>query len=163
MHHTPLLTLYEDKVITPAGQPGTYTYVESPPFVLVIAYDGKHLILQRQYRYPLKRDMVELPGGAIEPGEAPLAAAKRELHEETGFTAETWTQLGVIDAPNRATIFLAENLTDTKHSDMREEGIERHLRCTRSEINAMISRGELTDAKTLAALLLLDHYMVGRV
>lgn len=161
VHRTPLLTLYEDTVITPSGKPGTYTYTESPPFILIIAYDGKHFMLQRQYRYLLKRGMIELPGDAIDPGETPLAATQRELHEETGLAAEHWTQLGIIDAPNRATIFLAENLTDTGDNEMYEEGIEKSLRLTRTEINDLIARSELTDAKTLAALLLFDRYSAG--
>ena len=154
------LTLYEDDVITPSGHPGKYTYTESPPFVLMVGYHQERFILVRQYRYPAQQPVTEFPGGGIEEGEAPLAAAQREFEEETGFRATKWTELGTINNPNLATVFLAEDLVETGTNNMKEEGITGMIQLTWAEIDQLIPNGELNDSKTLAALLLFNrHHM----
>lgn len=158
IHKDPRISLYEDDVIKPTGEPGTYLYTESPPFVLIVGVDDDHFILSRQYRYPLHQVIVELPGGGIEPGETPLQAAKREFQEETGFTAEHWTKLGNFLNPNVATVFLAEALTQSGHNKMNEDGIQDYIRLTSAELDEVIARDELVDSKTLAALLLFEHH-----
>lgn len=158
IHRSPWLTLYEDDVITPNGKPGKYTYVESPPFVIILAYDGKQFIMIRQYRYPIRRMVWEFPGGSINEDEDAEDAARRELTEETGFTAAKWTRLGTIDAPNPATVFLAEELGETTGNKMAEEGISEMKRYEYPEIDEMIATSEITDAKTLASLMLFVRY-----
>lgn len=152
IHKSKWLTLYEDNVIKPNGRPGTYTYTQSPPFVLIVAHDGEHFIMVRQYRYPLKRMMIEFPGGSIEEGEEPLTAAKRELQEETGFSAAKWTRLGIIHNPNPATIYLAEELKNSGSNKMDEDGISNQLKLTEKEIQGLIKADKFTDSKSLAAL-----------
>jgi 8-oxo-dGTP pyrophosphatase MutT (NUDIX family) len=152
------LTLYEDDVITPSNKPGKYTYAESPTFVLVVGYDGERFVMIRQYRYPLKREMIEFPGGSIDNGEDLLTAARREFEEECGLVANTWTKLGEIHNPNLATVFLAEGLTETGHNKMDEDGIANVLRMTVADIDKLIMAGGLTDSKTMAALLLFERY-----
>lgn len=158
IHQSRWLTLYVDDVIKPNGTPGTYTYIQSPPFVLIVGYDGERFVFVRQYRYPLKREMMELPGGNLEEGEDLLASAKREFEEETGLQATKWTKLGLLHNPNLATVFLAEQLTKTGHEKMREDGIDRVTRLNWPEIDELIARGEFTDSKTLAALLLFERH-----
>ncbi|HEU4914626.1 MAG TPA: NUDIX hydrolase [Candidatus Saccharimonadales bacterium] len=158
VHQSPWLTLYEDDVIKPNGEAGKYTYAKSPPFVLVVGYDGERSILVRQFRYPLKREMIEFPGGSIDEGEGPLEAAKREFEEETGLKADKWTKLGVIHNPNIATVFLAEQLTETGKEQMDEDGIANVARLAWHDIDRLVSRGEFTDSKTLAALLLFERH-----
>lgn len=157
VHRSRWLTLYEDQVIKPTGEPGTYTYATSPPFVLIVAYDGERFVLVRQYRYPLKKVMIEFPGGSIDDGETSLMAAKREFKEETGFTADKWTELGSTYNPNLATIFLAEHLVASNRNKMDKDGITDIMFLAWAEIDHMLSNGELTDAKTLAALLLYER------
>ncbi len=158
IHQSRWLTLYEDEVIMPNGKPGLYTYAKSPPFVLVVAYDGSQFIMVRQYRYPLGQVMTEFPGGSIDGSEEPLAAAKREFEEETGLRAQKWTRLGIIHNPNLATVFLAEELSDTGHDEMEEDGIANIVRITDEQIDHIIANEELTDSKTLAALTLFERY-----
>ncbi len=79
VYQSPWFNLYEDKVVTPSGEPGIYAYPKSPPFVLVIGYQDGHFVMIRQYRYPLHRVMTEFPGGKIDDGETVLDAAKREF------------------------------------------------------------------------------------
>lgn len=158
VHESPWLTVYEDAVISPNGKHGTYAYIKSPPFVLVVAYDDTHFIMIRQYNYPLQQIVTELPGGSIEVGEEPLDAAKRELKEETGFVAAHWTMLGAIHNPNQATVFLAQGLTNSGQHEMSHDGIEDYVRLDQAGVESMISRGQLEDSKTLAALFLFEHY-----
>jgi len=158
VYRSPWLTLYEDNVIKPNGEPGTYTYTKHPPFVLTVAFDDSRFMLVRQWRYPLGQLLTEFPGGSIDENEEPLAAAKREFEEETGFIATKWTQIGTLLNPNEATVFLAEELKPGRDK-MNEDGIKEYLRLTRDEINEAITQGELTDSKTLACLLLFDRHM----
>src|SRR3569833_1216440 len=90
------VTIYEDDVIKPNGTQGTYTYNVSPPFVLIVAYDDTKLLFVRQYRYPLGEIAIEFPGGGIDGDETTLSAAQRELQEEAGYQAVSWTKLGEV-------------------------------------------------------------------
>lgn len=160
VHQSPWLTLYEDEVIKPGGEHGKYTFTQSPPFVLVVAYDGQKFILIRQYRYPLKRVMIEFPGGSIDDKETSLDAAKREFKEETGFTASNWVELGIIHNPNLATVFLAQDLEETGTNSMGDDGIIGIVRMSWSDIDQKIATGEFTDSKTLAALMLFERQRI---
>ncbi len=157
VHESRWLTLYEDEVVAPNGEHRTYTYIKSPPFVLVVGYDGAHFIMIHQHRYNSNELVSEFPGGSIELDETPIDAAQREFQEETGLVAERWTMLGTIHNPNHATIFLAEGLTDSGRHKMEEDGIKRHVCLTSSEIVALAHQNQLTDSKTLAALYLFEH------
>lgn len=159
IHRSRYLTIHEDDIIAPNGKPDKYTYVDSPPFVLIVGFDNEHFIMVRQYRYPLKRMMVEFPGGSINEGETPQETAKREFEEETGLTASDWTQLGIIHNPNLATVYLAKNFVESEHKKPNDDGIAEVLRLTREDINLMITKNELTDSKTLAGILLFEQYI----
>ncbi len=86
-----------DRVRLPNGGESTREYIVHPGAVVVIpVFDNGDLLLERQHRYPLHRDFIELPAGKIDAGEADLTCAKRELEEETGFTASEWREVTTI-------------------------------------------------------------------
>jgi 8-oxo-dGTP pyrophosphatase MutT (NUDIX family) len=90
------LTLREDRVTQPDGEPGRYVYLEVlTPVVAVVPVDeAGNVYLVRQWRYPWDRNSWEIPSGSGEAGETPLDAARRELGEEVGMLASTWESLG---------------------------------------------------------------------
>jgi 8-oxo-dGTP pyrophosphatase MutT (NUDIX family) len=111
------LRLREDTVIRPDGQQGIYGVVEMNPTVGVVALnDISEIALVAQWRYTLGRMSVEIPTGGSESSDrSMLAAAQRELREETGLSAESWRELGSVDNSNGVTndvahMFLATGL-----------------------------------------------------
>jgi ADP-ribose pyrophosphatase len=125
---------------------------------VVMPVDEKNrVLLVRQYRLPAERYLWEIPAGRLDEGETPLQAAKRELAEETGYKARTWTKLASFWASpgyvqERMTIYLAENLTAGNASPMEDERIEVGW-FTRKELLEMVENGKIQDAKTIIAAL----------
>ncbi len=112
----PWLRLSVQQVELPDGKVVNDFYqIALQDYAVIVAYtsDG-HIVMERQYKHGLGRVSLVLPGGAIDPGEAPLAAAKRELLEETGYTADEWQPLGCLTTSAnygcaRAHLFIARN------------------------------------------------------
>jgi 8-oxo-dGTP pyrophosphatase MutT (NUDIX family) len=109
-------TLRHDVVRWPDGLEGEYSYVEAPSATVVVPVleDGS-TVLVRQWRHPWDENSWELPAGTLEEGEDPLAGAKRELAEEAGLEAASWTSLGTARAAAALTtrfhLFLAREVT----------------------------------------------------
>ena len=154
-----LLHVRRDTVRLPDGSRGTREFVVHPGAVLVIPVlpDGS-LVAVRQFRYPVGQVFLEFPAGRIDPGESTLAAARRELAEEVGYTAATLAPLGrihsVVGYSNEVIdFFVAEGLTFVGA----EPDVGEFLEIVTLRAAAMLSAldlGEITDAKTVAALLL---------
>ena len=152
------ITVWHDDVLRPDGEPGIYGVVHyRNRAVGVVALDEQdRVLLVGQYRYTLDLYSWELPEGGAAPDEEPLAAAQRELLEETGCTAAHWEELLRAHLSNsvsdeEATIYLARGLTDGKPQP---EGTER-LQVRRvpfAEALAMVERGEITDAMSVMGL-----------
>ncbi|MDJ0269965.1 MAG: NUDIX hydrolase [Aigarchaeota archaeon] len=136
--------------------------VVHPGAVAIIAMTGAgELLLVRQFRYPAGRYLVEIPAGTLEEGESPENCAMRELEEETGYKAgkiEKITEFFL--APGYSTerihLFIAYELERSTASPDVDEHITL-LKARVEEALAMIEKGEIIDAKTIAALLYLKH------
>lgn len=125
--------------------------------VSIVAEHDEKIVLVRQYRYGAGEILFEIPAGKLDHGnEDILSAAKRELEEETGYHAETWTSLGYIySTPAICTekiyLFFAQNLTSGKpHPD--EGEIVEYFELPKEEVFKMIKSGEICDAKTICGL-----------
>jgi ADP-ribose pyrophosphatase len=154
-----LLHVRRDEVRLPDGHTATREYIVHPGAVLVVpVLDDGRLVVERQFRYPLNRVMIEFPAGKLDPGESPLTTAKRELIEEAGYTARVWTPLGNVHSivsysTEAIEFFVAEGL---EHVGARLDHGE-FLDIVETSVDDMLGaldRGEITDAKTVAALLL---------
>jgi ADP-ribose pyrophosphatase len=132
--------------------------VRHPGSAVMMAVDEQdNVLLVRQYRLPADRLLWELPAGKCDPGETAIEAAKRELQEETGYSAETWTPLiSFWPSPGYSAekmhLFLATGLTAGKANPMDDERIEIRW-FTVKEIDDIIRSGEMQDGKTLAGFL----------
>jgi ADP-ribose pyrophosphatase len=129
--------------------------------VMMAVDERKRILLVRQYRLPAEKYLWELPAGRLDPGEKPLQAAKRELAEETGYKARTWTKLSSFYASpgyvqERMTIYLATGLTAGQATPMDDERIETRW-FTAKELSEMIRAGKIDDAKTMIGFLLWKH------
>ncbi len=157
-----LLHVRRDTVRLPDGGSATREYIVHPGAVLVVPVlpDGSFVAV-RQFRYPQNRVFLEFPAGKLDPPESPLDTGKRELLEEAGYVAERWTRLGVVHtvlaySTEAIEIFLAEDL---RHEGARlDEGEFLDVLTIRHDaMLAALDRGEVTDVKTVAALMLLER------
>ncbi len=155
-----LFRVTEDEAVDPkTGFKISRSVVRHAGSAVMMAVDKKkRILLVRQYRLPADDYLWELPAGRLDPGEKPLQAAKRELAEETGYSARKWTKLasfwvspGYVE--ERMTIFLATDLTEGEATPMDDERIETRW-FKRKEVADMIATGKLEDAKTMVGFLL---------
>ncbi|NTV11964.1 MAG: NUDIX hydrolase [Zoogloea sp.] len=152
-----LLQIYRDIVQLPDGSEGVREYVKHPGAVVIIAVlpDGR-LVFERQFRYPLGRNFLELPAGKLDADEPPLDCARRELREETGYEADEWRHLGVMHpcigySNERIEIFLAGGLRQVGRSLDDGEFLE-VLTLALDEAEEAVLDGRITDGKTVTAL-----------
>lgn len=161
-----IVDVQTDMIELPNGNITMREVVRHPGGVCVAAVDGEGVItLVRQYRYPFGDHLYELPAGKLEPGEEPLAAARRELSEETGLEAERWTELGALyTSPGFSTetlyVYLAEGLRQRKaHPDPNE--LLDVVRMPLAELLSRIETGQVRDAKTVVGALRAERRLRG--
>jgi ADP-ribose pyrophosphatase len=161
-----LLDVRRDVVAMPDGSRATREYVVHPGAVVVVPIlDDGRLVLERQFRYPVGRVMLEFPAGKLDAGEAPLVCGQRELIEETGYRGREWATAGTMhNAMAYSTevihIVFARGLQAGERSLDVGELIELEL-MTEAQLEAAAAEGTLTDAKTLIGLMWLQKWRSG--
>ncbi len=160
VYENPWLKLHHRDVINPAGKPGIYGLVSfKNKAVCIVPLDADlNIYLVGQYRYTLDEYSWEIPEGGGPMNEDPLDAARRELKEETGLVAETWTKIGRIHTSNSATdeegfLYIAENLSQQAQETEDTEEIEVR-KIPLAEAVAMVMRSEITDALSVAGIMM---------
>ncbi len=161
-----LLHVRRDRVRLPSGHETGREYIVHPGAVLIVpVLDNGNLVFERQFRYPLRRSFIELPAGKIDPQEDPLATGRRELLEETGYTARDWHYLATLHpcigySDERILLYLARGLQPGAHRRDEDETLELLEMSLPAALDAM-RRGEITDGKTMIALFWADKLMNG--
>ena len=158
VYENPWIKVREDAVIRPDGSPGIYGVVSFQNIAVgVLAVKNDLIYLVGQYRYPLQRYSWEIPEGGCPKSERPLAAAQRELQEETGLVARIWKYMGKSHLSNSvsdelAIWYLAEELS--QGADNPEETEQLQIRSVSvDEAVRMVHNGEISDAISMMAIL----------
>jgi ADP-ribose pyrophosphatase len=160
------LKVSRDRVTLPNGAITHREYIKHPGAVVVLAIlDDGSVLLERQFRYPMGRVLIELPAGKIDPGEDILACAKRELQEETGYTASDWQYVTTIHnaiaySDEHLDLFLARGLT-AGPSKLDEGEFLETFTATPAELLEMVRNGQVTDVKTIIGAFWLEKLQAG--
>lgn len=155
-----------DTVRLPHGGQATREYVVHPGAVVVIGLlDDGRVLLERQFRYPVGQVMTEFPAGKLDAGEPPLLCAKRELLEETGYTASEWAYAGPMHlaigySDEVIHIFFARGLRAGERQLDADEFLD-VCSMTPAELMEGVRTGQVTDAKTLSCCLWLQNVQSG--
>jgi len=159
-----LFRVLHDKLLEPGGKPSERDVIRHNGSVVILALDRSKskknpwIVVERQYRHAANQYLWELPAGKLDPGEDPLAGAKRELAEETGYSARKWTPLVEYYASpgflgESMKVFVAEGLVAGNAHPEEDEEIEFRL-VKLSQVLKMIEKGAILDGKTLTSVLL---------
>ena len=151
-----IMTVRRDEVELMNGKHSYREVVEHSGGVTICALHNDKILFVKQFRYPLKEEIYELPAGKLEKGEIPDEACERELEEETGYSAKHWKTLGIIYTSagfsnEKLYLYLAQDLEFVgAHPDDGEflENCEFSI----PEVKKMIANGQINDAKTICAI-----------
>jgi ADP-ribose pyrophosphatase len=152
-----------DTVRMPSGRETTREIVEHSDCVAIIAVDANdNVLLVKQFRKPVEKELLEIPAGGIDPGEDPETTVRRELREETGYLPERVERIGgFYSAPGYCTeylhLYLATDLTSAPLHAEDTENIEL-VPVTINQIPSLIASGTICDAKSIAGLLAFLKY-----
>jgi ADP-ribose pyrophosphatase len=160
------LKVSRDRVKLPDGKITQREFIRHPGAVVILAlFDDGRVLLERQFRYPNGQVFIEFPAGKIDPGEASLACAKRELAEETGYTATDWHFVCTIHnaiaySDEHLDLFLARGLEEGEAKLDDGEFLETFT-ATIPEMLDMVKDGSITDVKTVIGTFWLEKFAAG--
>ncbi|GGE81381.1 NUDIX domain-containing protein [Massilia psychrophila] len=160
------LKVTRDRITLPDGAETFREFIRHPGAVVILPlFDDNSVLLERQFRYPLDKVFIEYPAGKIDQGEDHLACAKRELQEETGYTASNWDFLCTIHnaiaySDEHLELYLARGLTAGPARLDDGEFLET-FRATVPELLEMVSSGQITDVKTVIGTFWLEKIIAG--
>ena len=160
------IKVQKDAVRLPDGKPATREYIRHPGAVVILpVFDDGSVLLERQFRYPLHQVFIEYPAGKIDPGEDPLVCAKRELQEETGYTARDWQFVCTIHnaiaySDEHLDLFLARGLTAGPAKLDEGEFLETFTTSVEQMLD-WIKSGKVTDVKTVIGTFWLEKILAG--
>jgi len=163
VYKNPWIRVREDKIIKPDGSEGIYGVIESNDSVMIVVLnDENEVYLIQAYSYPDQSWNWELPGGGGD-GEEAIVASKRELLEETGIIAQSWTLLGKTRVCNglmteRQSTYLARNLTMTNKKET-EAVVGQGKFYTLSAVSSMIAQAKINDGQSLTGLYLAERLL----
>ena len=161
------LDVRRDRVRLPDGSTADREYIVHPGAVMIVpVLDDGRLVVERQWRHPMARVMLEFPAGKLEMDEPPFECAVRELFEETGYRAAEWARAGVLHnaiaySTECIEIWFARGLTLGRRQLDAGEFLD-VISASEAELDDLARRGELTDAKTLIGLQWLQNWRAGR-
>jgi ADP-ribose pyrophosphatase len=166
LHEGKFLTLKRDTVELPDGKHATREFVEHPGAVMILpVFDDGRVLLERQFRYPVGRVLLEFPAGKLDPNEDELTCAKRELQEETGYTAREWTFLTRIHpvisySTEFIDIYLARGLTAGDAQLDEGEFLETFI-ADETQLMNWVKDGSISDVKTIIGVFWLEKIRSG--
>ena len=162
VYKNPWMTVQEDEVIRPDGNPGIYGVAKLLPGVSILPItDDGYVYISEEYRYGIEQNSIEAMSGGIDENETPLQAAKRELHEESGIIADNWTELSmvnpmtsIINSPQY--LFVAKGL---KFGATNREGTEvmKIHKIKFADVYQMVLDGNITHAPTCVLILMANN------
>lgn len=162
------LRVLRDTVRAPDGHVTVREYLQHPGAVMMIPlFDDGTVLLERQYRYPLRRSFIEFPAGKIDAGESLLACARRELLEETGYQATEWTHLGGFHnaigyCDEKIEVFVARGLTRAADANTDAGEVLEVFTAPWRDLLDWTRDGRVTDVKTIVGAYWLERFVASR-